>query len=41
MTVLTFPTNPTFSLGGITTARIKYYSFDSDLANTYCSVSYS
>jgi hypothetical protein len=39
MTVLTFPT--TFSLGGITTARIKYYSFDSDLANTYCSVSYS
>jgi hypothetical protein len=31
----------TFSLGGTTTARIKYYSFDSDNANTYCSVSYS
>jgi hypothetical protein len=31
----------TFTLGSLTTARIKYYSFDGDLANTYCSVSYS
>jgi len=31
----------TFTLGGTTTARIKYYSFSGDLANTYCSVSYS
>jgi len=31
----------TFTLGGTTTARIKYYSFGGDLANTYCSVSYS
>jgi hypothetical protein len=31
----------TFTLGGTTTARIKYYSFDGDLANTYCSISYS
>jgi hypothetical protein len=31
----------TFTLGGTTTARIKYFSFDGDLANTYCSVSYS
>jgi hypothetical protein len=31
----------TFTLSGTTTARIKYYSFDVDLANTYCSISYS
>ena len=31
----------TFSLDNDTTARIKYFSFDGDLANTYCSVSYS
>jgi hypothetical protein len=31
----------TFTLSGTTTARIKYYSFVGDLANTYCSVSYS
>jgi len=31
----------TFTLGGLTTARIKYYSFDGDLANTYASISYS
>jgi hypothetical protein len=31
----------TFTLSGSTTARIKYYSFGGDLANTYCSVSYS
>jgi hypothetical protein len=31
----------TFTLGSLTTARIKYYSFAGDLANTYCSVSYS
>jgi hypothetical protein len=31
----------TFTLGGTTTARIKYYSFDGDLANTYASISYS
>jgi hypothetical protein len=31
----------TFSLGGTTTAFLKYYSFDGDLANTYVSVSYS
>ena len=31
----------TFTLSGSTTARIKYYSFAGDLANTYCSVSYS
>jgi hypothetical protein len=31
----------TFTLGSLTTARIKYFSFGSDLANTYCSVSYS
>ena len=31
----------TFTLSGSTTARIKYYSFDSDLANTYASVSFS
>ena len=31
----------TFSLGGTTTAFIKYYSFDGDLANTYVQVTYS
>ena len=31
----------TFTLSGTTTARIKYFSFGDDLANTYCSVSYS
>ena len=31
----------TFTLSGLTTARIKYYSFDGDLANTYASISYS
>ena len=31
----------TFTLGGLTTARIKYYSFGGDLANTHCSISYS
>ena len=31
----------TFTLGGLTTARIKYYSFDGDLANTYASISFS
>jgi hypothetical protein len=31
----------TFSLGGTTTAFIKYYSFDGDLANTYVKISYS
>jgi hypothetical protein len=31
----------TFTLGGTTTARIKYYSFGGDNANTYCSISYS
>jgi hypothetical protein len=31
----------TFALDNDTTARIKYFSFDGDLANTYCSVSYS
>lgn len=31
----------TFTLSGATTARIKYYSFDGDLANTYASISYS
>lgn len=31
----------TFTLGGTTTARIKYYSFGGDLANTYASISYS
>jgi len=31
----------TFTLGGSTTAKIMYYSFGNDLANTYCSVSYS
>jgi len=31
----------TFTLGGTTTARIKYYSFDGDLANTYASISFS
>ena len=31
----------TFTLSSLTTARIKYYSFAGDLANTYCSVSYS
>jgi hypothetical protein len=30
-----------FTLGSLTTARIKYYSFGGNLANTYCSVSYS
>ena len=30
-----------FTLSGTTTARIKYYSFDGNLANTYCSISYS
>jgi hypothetical protein len=30
-----------FTLSGSTTARIKYYSFGENLANTYCSVSYS
>jgi len=31
----------TFSLGGGTSARLKYYSFDGNLANTYVTVSYS
>jgi hypothetical protein len=31
----------TFSLGGTTTAFVKYYSFDGDLANTYAKISYS
>jgi hypothetical protein len=31
----------TFTLSGGTTARIKYYSFDGDLANTYASISYA
>ena len=31
----------TFTLSAQTTARIKYYSFDGDLANTYASISYS
>jgi hypothetical protein len=31
----------TFTLGGTTTAFIKYYSFDGDLANTYVKISYS
>jgi hypothetical protein len=31
----------TFTLSGTTTARIKYYSFDSDLANTYASISFN
>jgi hypothetical protein len=31
----------TFTLSGLTTARIKYYSFDGDLANTYASISFS
>jgi hypothetical protein len=31
----------TFTLGGGTTAQIKYYSFGGDLANTYASISYS
>ena len=31
----------TFTLSGSTTAKIMYYSFGNDLANTYCSVSYS
>jgi len=31
----------TFSLDNDTTARIKYFSFDGDVGNTYCSVSYS
>jgi hypothetical protein len=31
----------TFTLSGTTTARIKYYSFDGDLANTYASISFS
>ena len=31
----------TFTLSGTTTAFLKYYSFDSDLANTYVKVSYS
>jgi hypothetical protein len=30
----------TFTLSGGTSARLKYYSFDSDLANTYVTVSY-
>jgi hypothetical protein len=31
----------TFTLSGQTTARIKYYCFDGDLANVYASISYS
>jgi hypothetical protein len=31
----------TFTLSGTTTARIKYYSFGGDLANTYASISFS
>ena len=31
----------TFTLSSQTTARIKYYSFDGDLANVYASISYS
>jgi hypothetical protein len=31
----------TFNLSGGTTARLKYYCFGSDLANTYVSISYS
>jgi hypothetical protein len=31
----------TFTLSGTTTARIKYYSFGADLANTYASISFS
>lgn len=31
----------TFTLAAQTTARIKYYSFDGDLANTYASISYN
>jgi hypothetical protein len=31
----------TFTLGGTTTAFVKYYSFDSDLANTYAKISFS
>ena len=31
----------TFTLGGTTTAFVKYYSFDGDLANTYVKISYS
>jgi hypothetical protein len=31
----------TFNLGGTTTAFVKYYSFDGDLANTYVKISYS
>jgi len=31
----------TFVLTGTTTAFLKYYSFDGDLANTYVKVSYS
>ena len=31
----------TFSLGGTTTAILRYYSFGSDLANTYVAITYS
>jgi hypothetical protein len=31
----------TFTLSGTTTAKLKYYSFGGDLANTYCTVSFS
>jgi len=31
----------TFSLGGTTTAFVKYYSFGGDLANTYAKISFS
>jgi len=31
----------TFVLGGTTTAFVKYYSFDGDLANTYAKISFS
>ena len=31
----------TFALGGTTTAFVKYYSFDGDLANTYVKISFS
>jgi hypothetical protein len=31
----------TFTLGGTTTAKVQYYCFGNDLANTYCSVSFS
>jgi hypothetical protein len=31
----------TFTLGGTTTAFLKYYSFGNDIANTYVQVTYS